>query len=252
MIYKKSDFYKDLNSNNLLLEDDTVEIFEKKTGALCEVNNIDGVPVLKNHNSQFVNNELAAYLIDCGIEGEIIIHHPGLNRNVPRWLSYKFTNEKLEDWADSITVFTFGKEPTKVGWISIEAIQPRIINVTDIHEVVCNLGKRDITFDGIYLNANTTFGPRRYYMVPLRYCHGKVVSCNQDADNPIIIAKVNIHRNEHLIRIDSTTNTMQQYIRDGDITGKDIRIQYTSYMPGDRLKNLASPAAIWVNNYNGA
>lgn len=248
MIYKKSDFYNDINSGRISPETKLVTYFPKVTGALCNVSVVDGIPVFKNHQSTFLNTALAKYIVDCGIEGDVIIHHPSLSRNVPRWLTYKLDNEPLEQWGKAIEIHTLGQKPKSVGDIPIRVIEANTTAIDNIQSVIIELSRKNFRFDGLYIDAEVNNTSRRYHMIPLRYCNGKIVS--YDAKEKIIVAEIVHRKNKHIVRIEVMTNTMKKALdSDKDMTGANIRIQYTSYIPGDRLKNFAAPTAIWVNDF---
>ena len=247
MILKRGDFYRHYNSGLMKLTDDLVLAYPKPAGALCRVHRVGDTTSLINGEYRFVNSELGKYLTSLGIEGEVLIHHLTNSRNVPKWLTYHHHHTDFDIWSKEIKLYVFGQAPQKIGSIPIESIHPLWIKASDIKEMIDTLSN-DAKFDGLLINADTYEGPQRYFMVPTRYCEGIVSSVFSDNGKYKIIVDINYNGDTYTTVISSMTNTMRSSV-EGDhslLIGKRMKIQYTTFVPGDRLRNFSSPVGLFI------
>jgi hypothetical protein len=247
MILKRGDFYRHYNNGQLRLVNNTITAYSKPTGALCEVRRTGDTTSLMNGEYRFVNSELSEYLSGLGIEGEVLIHHLTNSRNVPKWLTYHHHHSDFVDWSKEIKIFLFGQTPKKVGHIPIETLHPLEINVDDLRQVIDKLST-DNNFDGLLIEAETIEGMQRYHMVPTRYCDGVISSVTDDGERTKLVVDIEHNGMTYTTAVTSMTTTLQGMVeQDHDsIIGRRMKIQYTTFVPGDRLKNFSSPVGLFI------
>lgn len=244
---KRGDFYRHYNQGAMRLEDDSIIAYSKPTGALCEVRRVGDTTSLLNGEYRFVNSELSDYLVSLGIEGKVLIHHLTNSRNVPKWLTYHHHHSKFADWSKEIKIFVFGQTPSRAGHIPIETLHPMTVKVDDIRGLIDKLSS-DNNFDGLLIDANTIDGMQRYYMVPTRYCDGIVSSVTEDDNRTKLVIDIEHNGEVYTTAVTSMTNTVRNQVeaRPDSLVGKRMKIQYTTFVPGDRLKNFSSPVGLFI------
>lgn len=244
---KRGDFYRHYNSGTMKLENNMVTVYAKPSGAICEVRRVGETTSLLNGEYRFVNSELSNYLVSLGIEGEVLIHHMTNTRNTPKWLTFHHHHSKFEDWSKEIKIYVFGQVPQRAGHIPVETLHPMTLNVDDLRERI-NALSNDANFDGLLVDADTVDGPQRYYMVPTRYCDGIVSSIAGQDDQLKLVIDIDYQGTTYTTAITSMTTTVRTRLEESPETvlGKRMKIQYSTFVPGDRLKNFSSPVSLFI------
>lgn len=253
MILKRGDFYRHYNNGQLQLENDSVNAFPKPSGALCRVHRVGDTSSLINGEYRFVNSELSQYLSERGIVGEVLIHHLTNSRNVPKWLTYHHHHTAFDVWSKEIKIYTFGQVPTTAGPIPIETLNPMMIKVAQIRDVIDTLSNES-NFDGLLIDTKTLDGPQRYFMVPTRYCDGMINAVTHEGERAKLIVDIEHNGDIYTTAVVSMTNTIQRQIEEdqNNVLGKRVKIQYTTFVPGDRLRNFSSPVGLYMIDNQGA
>lgn len=251
-ILKRADFTRHVANNQLQLTNNTVKAYPVQTGALCEVYVRGNSTNLVNGKTHFANDELSKYLVDIGITGKILIHHTSLNRGVPKWLTYNQHHTDFNDWKKNIKIYTFDQLPEKVGDIPIESIRPLAVRIDDIGKEIDRLSY-DVKFDGMLIEASTLTEDNMYHLMPTRYCEGIIKSVNSADGYRKLVVTISHNGMEYLTPISKLTNTMNELIdaHKDKLVERRLKIQYVSFVPGDRLENFSSPTALFVINMNG-
>jgi len=251
-IFKRIDFIHHLDNGQISLEDDMVKTYQLRTGAICEVYKRGNTTNLVNGMTHFVNDELSKYLVAAGITGMVLIHHTSLNRGVPKWLTYSQHHKPFAEWCKHIKIFTFKPHSHTGDMVAIEEIVPMFVNVKTLSKVIDNLS-HDVKCDGLLLEASGSKRINHYHMMPTRYCEATISSVISNNGDNKLVATIRNNDIEYLTLITKMTATMNNLIEEhGDkLVGKRIRVQYVSYVPGDRLENFSSITALFVINMSG-
>jgi len=244
-LYTKSDFYNRYNNGMLTIENDTVLVYEKPTGALCTVIDEGGITQLINGSTRLVNDALSKQLVAQGITGDVIIHHPILSRSVSRWLTYNLGNTQDKSWLNVIKVYTFDQKPNDKG-ISIIPLTPYKITVKAITSKVAELSMNN-DFDGLIVGELFKEKcDRWYHILPSRFIQGIVKSYTTANNNRIksLVCEVMYEGKPYLLKVEKAPGWFREeyYRYRHQLTGMLVTIGYTSFIPGDRLTNFTSPA----------
>ncbi len=244
-LYSKSDFYTRYNNGMLTIKDDTVLVYEKPTGALCTIVEDGGITQLINGTTRLINDALSRQLVAQGITGDVIIHHPGISRAVSRWLTYNLGKEQPTEWLNVLKVYTLGQTPTDTG-IEILPLTPYKIKVRDLRAKIIELSK-DQNFDGLLVGELFEESCARWYhLLPNRFIQGKVLSFTLTNHNRIqsLICEVPYQGKTYVIKVAKAPAWIKEdyYRYRHELVGKSVTIEYTSFIPGDRLTNFTSPS----------
>jgi hypothetical protein len=212
---------------------------------MCTVLNEDGVTQLINGSTRLINDALSKQLVAQGITGDVIIHHPILSRSVSRWLTYNLGNTKDLSWLNVIKVYTFGQKPTSTG-VSVIPITPYKITVKEIAGKISKLSI-DNEFDGLVVGELFKEKcDRWYHILPNRTISAIVKSYTTANNNRIksVVCEVIYEGKPYTIRVDKAPGWFREeyYRYRGQLIGLKVNINYTSFIPGDRLTNFTSPA----------
>ncbi len=250
ILNKRAVLNKHLHGNMIQLENGKVKAYSVPTGALCEINKNGNAVDIKNGKTRFVNDELSHYLYDNGVRGNFIIHHKSLIVGVPKWVTYQQHHaETLSEWAKDIEVYTFDGVEHE-GLVTIKAISHGMVSPKDMRNYIDTKSK-DAMFDGLFIQAELTNGDESWYHVlPSRYIEGRVIDYNIDEDPNYIVVEIKYGSAVHNVRIDKFTNSMAQMLKDYDnnIINRMVKLQYSTYIPGDRMENFSSLTALFVIN----
>ena len=244
-LYNKSEFYTRYNNGMLTIENDTVLVYEKPTGALCTIIDDGGITQLINGSTRLVNDALSKQLVAQGITGDVIVHHPKLSRVVSRWLTYNLGKEQPKEWLDIIQVYTLGQVPTAPG-VMVTPLSPYKITVKELRSKIIELSHNP-DFDGLLIGELFQgVCERWYHLLPNRFITGTIKSFTLNARNRFqsMICEVIYDNRAHLIKVAKIPGwfSEEHYRYRHQLTGKQVTIEYTSYIPGDRLTNFTSPS----------
>lgn len=250
-IGKRAELSKLLNSNQVILKSDgTLNAYPIMTGALCEVSRVGDAVNTKNGSARFCNDKLSLYLDEHGVSGTVIIHHKTLVYGVPKWLTYNQHRGDWNVWSKEIEIHTLAGVNKPDAEIPIRSIEPISIDPFN-HKNLIEEMSEDTQFDGLLIEANTIDGRSGLYQIlPFRYCQGRVVDYNNDGEDKFVVVEIEHQSRQYRAKITNFTAKMNSLIDDyeNDILNRRVRIQYTSFIPGDRLENFSSPRALFIIN----
>lgn len=252
---KRSTFNRKFKDGQLVTPAGRVEVTHVPTGAACTVELLEDTAILRNGRMTLINNELSDVLHMCGAQGDIIIHHTQINYGVPKWLTYKIHNEPFNEWKDEIVVYL--TEPPKHPQymaenpygVKVMVLEKRQLKVEELTDAIVDKSK-SIYYDGMIVSCKNIQGEvAKFHFLPQRYAQGRVVDIGEDW----VIAEVKRSEDDqpHIVRVPSLSNAVKTYIDKNEkdnIIGRMLKVQYTSYIPGDRVENFSSPVALFIIN----
>lgn len=225
-----------------------IRVMVKPTGAICFVNTINGISNLHNGTTHLVNDELSSALTQAGITGWVLIHAKDVARVTSKWLTYNLNKLPLSEWADNLVVYTFGQDydkgidlPFEIKPLEMEDIDQGISSILDKYS-------QDLSFDGLLISAlNKAKGEVFYKILPNRVVKAKVIAVGTGRGGKIVSFIVECIHDDKKYRVN--VSSIPSWIKDTGIyryrnkfIGAEVDLSYTSFNPGDRLKNFSSPA----------
>lgn len=247
---RRATLNRHLETNQLQLEDGKIKAYAMKTGALCSISKTGNIINMKNGKTRFCNDELSKYLYKHGVRGDFLIHHKELTFGVPKWLTYSQYNREFTEWSKDIEIYTFDGVVDESATIPIKALEYVMIHPGDIKQVVDKFSL-DNKFDGLLLTAKTFDGSDNWYQVlPNRYCQGRIVDYSAKDDDRYVIVEIHHEGNMYRTKICKFTKTMSDELVElgDDLLNRNLKVQYSAFIPGDRLENFSSPYALYVIN----
>lgn len=247
---RRATLNRHIETNQLILIDGKVKAFAMKTGALCSITKTGNIINMKNGKTRFCNDDLSKYLYEQGVRGDFLIHHKTQTFGVPKWLTYSQHNREFSEWSKQIEIYTLDGVVKPDAEIPIKALPTSMVAPSDIKEVIDSLSE-DTAFDGLIITADTFDGQKNWYQVlPNRYCQGRIVDYGSTEDDHYVIVEIHYHGVMYSTKICKFTKTMSAELEElGDnVLNRNLKIQYSTFIPGDRLENFSSPYALYVIN----
>ena len=247
---RRATLNRHITTNQIVLDDGKIKAFAMKTGALCTIYQTGNIINMKNGKTRFCNDDLSKFLYKQGVRGDFLIHHKTQTFGVPKWLTYSQYNRPFEEWSQDIEIYTLDGVSNEGGMIPIKPLDTFMVSPDSIKEVVDKLSKEN-SFDGLILSADTFDKQTNWYQVlPNRYCQGRIVDYGIEEDNHYVIVEIIRDDEMYRAKICKFTKTMSAELEDlGDnILNRNLKIQYSTFIPGDRLENFSSPYALYVIN----
>ena len=247
---KRATLNRHIETNQIQLADGKIKAFAMKTGALCTITKTGNIVNMKNGKTRFCNDDLSKFLFAQGVHGRFLIHHKTQTFGVPKWLTFSQYNRPFDEWSQQIEVYTFDGMEVKDSKIPIKPLDSFMINPDDIKATVDKMSE-EIIFDGLLLTATTFDDQDNWYQIlPNRYCQGRIVDYSASENDSYVIVEI-FHNDEmYHTKICKFTKTMSRdLIKLGDdVLNRNLKIQYSTFIPGDRLENFSSPYALYVIN----
>ena len=251
-LLSRTDFNRHINTGRIT-DLDALSCWVKPTGEFCLLRMEDGVSCIYNGNSTFYEDELSEELTRCGILGPVIIHHKNNRREIARWLSRSLISRNLDDYKDEIVVYTFRDIPDAALDCRLELVKiHRHQTSLDKIDKELTVAGDDDSFDGLIVSPTKAIEMgTMYHLLPKRTVVGKIVSVFgvRDENNRInaqaagLIIRVHFRGKDYYERI---TN-IPYWVKDRgykqcvkELIGCSAQIEYTMFIPGDRLKNFSS------------
>lgn len=221
----------------------------KPTGAICYVDTINGISNLYNGTTHLVNDALSSTLVNAGITGWVLVHAVGVPRITSKWLTYNLNKHPIVEWGCELVVYTFGQDydlkgvelPFQVKPLELEDLSIGISSILDKHS-------QDLSFDGLLISAlNRIKGEVFYKILPNRVVKAKVIAVGTGRGGKInsFIVEVNHLDKVYVVNVTSIPAWIKDvgiYRYRNKFIGAEVDLSYTSFNPGDRLKNFSSPA----------
>lgn len=250
-IHKKSDFLRDCRLGKIK-QTEKVEAYTLYTGARCVISTANGNTQLKNGGTSFLNDKLSKCLVSAGITGRIIIHHKEISRSVPKWLTYNINNIDFDIWSKEIIVHVYDVQPKSTLPFDVVVMTTKTYTVDKLRDVIDNISINTTT-DGLEVLHERDNVEHRYHLIPTRYCDGIIKGIINNDTNIGIVATLTHNGNEYITPITKVTNTMKSFIREKgeELIGSHVRVQYLSFINGDRLCNFSEPSALFIFNKRG-
>lgn len=237
-ILKRNDFLNDFADTPDLL----LKAYPMKSGALCEVITKGSMVMFKNGHTTFSNGGLADYCKDYNITGHVLVHHKTQRVGVSKWLTYQHHHGGLAHWGDNIELYVLGDSPKDQGFISVTGIKPIKVSLGNFAQTVDNLSRNE-EFDGLLVKGKQG---KLYSLKPTRYIVGKVRDIDVEGKEPVITCTVKRDGRTYIIILTKMTRKMQSVISAGGLkNGMQVKIQYTSFIPGDKFANFSAPVALY-------
>lgn len=226
-----------------------IRVMIKPTGAICYVDTINGISNLYNGTTHLVNDALSSNLANAGIVGWVLVHASDVPRITSKWLTYNLNKLPIEEWGCGLVVYTFGQDydlkgkslPFEVKPLELEDLGEGISSILDKHS-------QDPSFDGLLISAlNRVKGEVFYKILPNRVTKAKIIAVGTGRGGKInsLIVETTHQDKKYIVNVGS----IPAWIKDSGIyryrnkfIGAEVDLSYTSFNPGDRLKNFSSPA----------
>lgn len=248
---RRATLNRHIETNQIILDGGKIKAFAMKTGALCRIHKTGNIINMKNGKTRFCNDDLSKYLYEQGVRGDFLIHHKTQTFGVPKWLTFSQYNRPFEEWSQHIEIYTLDGLEKEDSNIPIKPLKTFHVSLDDIKETVDELSE-DATFDGLILTAATFDNQNKWYQVlPTRYCNGRIVDYNfNDGDEDYVIVEIHHEGEMYRTKICKFTKTMSSDLQEyGDaVLNRNLKIQYSAFIPGDRLENFSSPYALYLIN----
>lgn len=226
-----------------------IRVMVKPTGAICHVDTINGISNLYNGTTHLVNDALSSALANAGITGWVLVHARDVPRITSKWLTYNLNKLPIEEWSCDLVVYTFGQDydltgkelPFEVKPLELEDLGLGISSILEKHS-------QDASFDGLLISAlNKAKGEVFYKILPNRVTKAKVIAVGTGRGGKIssFIVETDHEGKKYIVNVGS----IPAWVKDNGIyryrnkfIGAEVDLSYTSFNPGDRLKNFSSPA----------
>ena len=247
---KRATLNRHIETNQIKLADGKIKAFAMKTGALCTITKTGNIVNMKNGKTRFCNDDLSKFLFAQGVRGDFLIHHKSQTFGVPKWLTFSQYNRPFDEWSQQIEVYTFDGMEVTDSKIPIKPLDSFMINPDDIKATVDKMSEETI-FDGLLLTATTFDDQDNWYQVlPNRYCQGRIVDYSASENDSYVIVEIYHNKEMYRTKICKFTKTMSRdLIQLGDdVLNRNLKVQYSTFIPGDRLENFSSPYALYVIN----
>lgn len=247
---RRATLNRHIETNQIILDGGKIKAFAMKTGALCSINKTGNIINMKNGKTRFCNDDLSKFLYEQGVRGEFLIHHKTQTFGVPKWLTFSQYNRPFNEWSQQIEIYTLDGLEKPDGMIPIKPLDSFLVDPNNIKETVDKLSE-DTKFDGLILTATTFDNQTNWYQVlPNRYCQGRIVDYNASADDSYVIVEIHHDGEMYRTKICKFTKTMARDLDElgDDVLNRNLKVQYSTFIPGDRLENFSSPYALFVIN----
>lgn len=234
---RKADWHIHLREG-IVSGDELVKLWVHPHGCLCQIEVIDGLPVLINGRYTAVNTTLAKMLYEAGIVGDIIIHSTEIiPQNTARWLTWWLSTspEEGDPLLRSITVTTLSLRPTNILPFQIEVIEPVEIRASEVMGTM-GMKARDARVSQFVVERNNG---SMYRLEPTRRVDATILDCTRygyvlRTDNGLVFITPMVSRR--------VQGQIQHYnLKPEDLVGTRVKIQYTMFTEGKRLCNYKSP-----------
>lgn len=227
-----------------------IRVMVKPTGVICYVDSINGVTNLHNGSTHLVNDALSSALARAGIYGWVLVHARDVPRVTSKWLTYNLNKLPLEEWASSLVVYTFGQDLSEYDLTSLPfEVKPlELENIDDGISSILSRYSHDMAFDGLIISAlNKIKGEVFYKILPNRVTPAKIVAVGTGRGGKItsLIVETNHDGKDYVVNVASIPSWIKEtaiYRYRNKFIGSEVELSYTSFNPGDRIKNFSSPA----------
>lgn len=217
-------------------EETFVDCYSKPHGIFFEVEEREGVPVLRHHNRIYAEDPISTALVKAGYTGKIVVYGNMSNHQLPRWMGYQLINHKnmssnqLQRWLSSITVYTFGpiNGPVEIATQVLQPIRLAVNQVINFNRVRSQADD----YDGVCFD----YEGETHHILPSRSIMGEVRNVGEDT----LIVLVRLPEGPRPIQVKYFgINPPPQ-----DLIGKSVRVKYTERLHGRCMNNLMSATVI--------
>jgi len=232
------------------LSSEVLDAYIAPVGVLCSVMVTEEGTSLLNGRTTFNNDPLSDYLVKCGVTGTFILHHKSMMYGVARWISYQLHHTPFDEWCNDIIIYTFDDIKSKGGRVAISPIERVALSYDGLPRELDTYSQDD-SFDGFIIRGVLKSGiVNWYHVLPTRYCQGRVIGYRNEPTDKFIIVEVQYNDQMYFTKVRKFTQTMLRMLDEyqGKIVSRRVKVQFSSYLPGDRIDNFSSATALFVIN----
>lgn len=253
-ISSKPQFFEHCNTGIIENPKDSFKVYIMPSGALCTVELVCGVPNLVNGTMRFVNDSISRALVEAGVVGDVLIRHPTFSRNSSKWISTAVLSNPENDhtWKKILRFYHFSPRENIPTDLLIEPVPSTHLFAGELRKYI-DIHSEMLDFDGIIVEAKTVRGLAHYRMLPNRYIIGTILAVRESKSGgsiDSIVVELEYEGKKYPTLVTRLPSWMKQreYFRNrAELLGRHAKVQYTTFLRGDRLKNFSSPIVLAVN-----